>query len=70
MRDGYFVFGYTARRRDPGRIMKIQIEPIGDVEAVRPHAEDDFWGGEEARIALARSWFARPCGNRSGRTSS
>ncbi len=29
-----------------------QIQAIGFVEAVRPHAEDDFWGGEEACIAL------------------
>jgi tRNA-Thr(GGU) m(6)t(6)A37 methyltransferase TsaA len=58
MRDGYFVFGYTARRRDLRRIMKIQIEPIGHVEAVRHHAEDDFWGGEEARITLAPGFAA------------
>jgi tRNA (adenine37-N6)-methyltransferase len=28
------------------------IQPIGFVEAARPHAEDDFWGGEEASIRL------------------
>jgi tRNA (Thr-GGU) A37 N-methylase len=32
--------------------MKIDVEPIGVVEAPRPHAEHDFWGGEEACIAL------------------
>ena len=33
--------------------MSISIEPIGFVEAIRPHAEDDYWGGEESCIALA-----------------
>jgi tRNA-Thr(GGU) m(6)t(6)A37 methyltransferase TsaA len=33
--------------------MNIQIQAIGIVEAVRHHAEDDFWGGEEACIALS-----------------
>jgi len=33
--------------------MNGQIQPIGFVEATRPHAEDDFWGGEEACITLA-----------------
>lgn len=28
------------------------VEAIGFVQAIRPHAEDDFWGGEEACIAL------------------
>ncbi len=32
--------------------MRIEIEPIGYVQASRPHAEDDFWGGEQARIEL------------------
>lgn len=32
--------------------MNIQIQAIGFVEAIRTHAEDDFWGGEEARIRL------------------
>lgn len=32
--------------------MTEQVQAIGFVEAVRPHAEDDFWGGEEACIAL------------------
>jgi len=30
--------------------------PIGYVEAVRRHAEDDFWGGEEARICLTAGY--------------
>jgi tRNA-Thr(GGU) m(6)t(6)A37 methyltransferase TsaA len=29
-----------------------QVHAIGFVEAIRHHAEDDFWGGEEACIAL------------------
>ena len=33
--------------------MKIEMQPIGYVRAVRPHAEDDYWGGEEAVITLA-----------------
>ena len=32
--------------------MTIELEPIGYVHAVRPHAEDDFWGGEKATISL------------------
>jgi len=32
--------------------MPFVVEPIGYVHAARPHAEDDFWGGEEARIEL------------------
>jgi tRNA-Thr(GGU) m(6)t(6)A37 methyltransferase TsaA len=36
--------------------MNIQIKAIGFVEAVRPHAEDDFWGGEEACIALTEEF--------------
>jgi tRNA-Thr(GGU) m(6)t(6)A37 methyltransferase TsaA len=30
-----------------------QVQAIGFVEAIRPHAEDDFWGGEQACISLA-----------------
>lgn len=33
--------------------MKIEMQPIGYVHAARPHAEDDYWGGEEAVITLA-----------------
>lgn len=38
--------------------MTIEIEPIGYVQAARPHAEDDFWGGEEATIVLAPGFSA------------
>ena len=34
------------------------IEPIGYVSAPRPHAEDDFWGGEEASITLTATFTA------------
>jgi tRNA (adenine37-N6)-methyltransferase len=30
----------------------IEMHAIGFVEAARPHAEDDFWGGEQACISL------------------
>lgn len=30
-----------------------QVEAIGLVQAARPHAEDDYWGGEEACIQLS-----------------
>ena len=33
--------------------MNIDIKPIGFVKAERTLAEDDFWGGEDACIALA-----------------
>jgi tRNA (Thr-GGU) A37 N-methylase len=33
--------------------MGIEIQAIGVVKAVRPHAGDDFWGGEEACISLS-----------------
>jgi tRNA (adenine37-N6)-methyltransferase len=32
------------------------FKPIGFVEALRPHAEDDFWGGEEACIRLTADY--------------
>jgi len=35
-----------------------QIQPIGFVSAQRPHAEDDFWGGEKASIALTEAFTA------------
>lgn len=35
-----------------------KFEPIGFVEAMRPHAEDDFWGGEEACITLTDKFTA------------
>ncbi|MEW5881325.1 MAG: hypothetical protein AB1761_12870 [Pseudomonadota bacterium] len=37
--------------------MNALIEAIGFVETVCPHAEDDFTGGEEARIALAEGFM-------------
>lgn len=38
--------------------MKLDMEVIGTVEAPRPAAEDDFWGGEEACITLAAGFTA------------
>ncbi len=38
--------------------MNAQIEAIGYVQAARPHAEDDFWGEEEACITLAEGFTA------------
>ncbi|OAI29940.1 SAM-dependent methyltransferase [Methylomonas koyamae] len=38
--------------------MAIEIDPIGYVHAVRKHAEDDFWGNEEATITLAPKFSA------------
>lgn len=35
-----------------------QVRAIGFVEAPREHAEDDFWGGEEACIALSEGFTA------------
>jgi tRNA (adenine37-N6)-methyltransferase len=37
----------------------IEQTPIGYVEAPRPQAEDDFWGGEHACIALADGYGAQ-----------
>ena len=34
------------------------VQPIGFVSAPRPHAEDDFWGGEEAIIGLTEPYTA------------
>ena len=36
--------------------MIAQVQPIGFVSARRPHAEDDFWGGEEACIVLTEQF--------------
>ena len=33
--------------------MKVEVEPIGWVEAARAEPEDDDWGGAESRIVLA-----------------
>jgi tRNA (adenine37-N6)-methyltransferase len=32
--------------------MPFQVHPIAYVSAPRPHAEDDFWGNEQAQITL------------------
>ena len=34
------------------------IQAVGYVSAPRPHAEDDFWGGEEASITLTAPFTA------------
>lgn len=36
--------------------MQFAIEPIGFVQSVRQSPEDDFWGGEQACIALVSSY--------------
>jgi len=36
----------------------IDMTPIGFVQAIRPHAEDDFWGGEQSCIALVPEFGA------------
>lgn len=38
--------------------MTITVEPIGYVRAARQRAEDDFWGGEVAEIALVEGFTA------------
>lgn len=38
--------------------MNVSMEAIGFVEAPRPEAEDDYWGGEKACIALTPSFTA------------
>ena len=35
-----------------------KVEPVGFVHALRAHAEDDYWGGEEASIALTGQFTA------------
>lgn len=35
--------------------MIFQTEAIGLVSAIRPHAEDDYWGGEQACITLTEA---------------
>jgi tRNA-Thr(GGU) m(6)t(6)A37 methyltransferase TsaA len=32
---------------------KIELEPVGRVEAARKQPDDDYWGGTESRIVLA-----------------
>lgn len=36
----------------------VHMQPVGFVSAPRPHAEDDFWGGEEASITLTEPFTA------------
>jgi tRNA (adenine37-N6)-methyltransferase len=36
-----------------------RVQAIGFVEAIRVHAEDDFWGGEEACISLTEPFTAQ-----------
>ncbi len=36
--------------------MRFELQAIGFVEGIRPHAEDDFWGGEQASIALIEAF--------------
>jgi tRNA (adenine37-N6)-methyltransferase len=43
---------------ETGRDLVIDMKPIGYVEAVRPHAEDDFWGGHQSCIALVEGFGA------------
>jgi tRNA-Thr(GGU) m(6)t(6)A37 methyltransferase TsaA len=38
--------------------MKAQVEAIGFVDATREHAEDDFWGDEQACITLSSEFSA------------
>jgi tRNA (adenine37-N6)-methyltransferase len=33
-----------------------KVQAIGFVEGIRPHQEDDFWGGEEACITLTEQF--------------
>ena len=33
-----------------------EVRAIGFIEAIRPHAEDDFWGGEEACVVLTEQF--------------
>ena len=38
--------------------MNLTLQAIGTVHAIRPQAEDDFWGGEEACITLSTDFAA------------
>ena len=38
--------------------MITQVSAIGHVQAIRPHAEDDFWGEEQACITLTSEFTA------------
>ncbi|MEW6265382.1 MAG: SAM-dependent methyltransferase [Thermodesulfobacteriota bacterium] len=37
-------------------MMSYTVEPIAFVQAARPHAEDDFWGGEESCLTLVQGF--------------
>jgi tRNA-Thr(GGU) m(6)t(6)A37 methyltransferase TsaA len=39
-------------------LLKVEIQPIGFVEAPRHDAEDDYWGDEQACISLAAPFAA------------
>src|SRR3954468_20027088 len=45
-------------RIDVNSELKIDMRPIGFVRGPRADAEDDFWGGEEARIELTADFEA------------
>jgi tRNA-Thr(GGU) m(6)t(6)A37 methyltransferase TsaA len=36
--------------------VKVQVDAVGKVEALRQRAEDDYWGGEQACIRLAEEF--------------
>jgi len=36
--------------------MRIELQAIGFVEAIRSHSQDDFWGGEQACISLSEAF--------------
>jgi tRNA (adenine37-N6)-methyltransferase len=38
--------------------MIVELQPIGIVDAIRKHAEDDVWGGERACITLNEAFTA------------
>lgn len=38
--------------------MVIEVVPVGFVAAPRTHAEDDYWGGEQATISLVGTFTA------------
>ncbi len=49
---GAFVATSTAQMVN---IMHFTVNPIAFVSAPRPHAEDDYWGNERARITLVET---------------
>jgi tRNA (Thr-GGU) A37 N-methylase len=40
------------------QFVSYEVEAIGFVDAMRPHAEDDFWAGAEACITLTAAYSA------------